>query len=405
MLRRCYRPVVVALTPVSPHTRSGGVRGGGGERGYIACMTLAQRRQAPSSAPPLTIASVPSGHVYVRHLSPVDGRGAVRLPDPAPGNPDRPAGATWWPPVMLDPEWARQADFDVFHLHFGFDACAPEQLERLTRVLRGRGKPFVFTVHDLRNPHHSDRRLHDEQLDVLVEAADALITLTPGAAREIESRWGRTPLVVPHPHVVDLPTMTRALEVRPLWRHRPFRVGLHLKSLRANMDPMRLLPTLVDTVAGLDDAVLQVNCHRDVLDPDGARRDSALSDWLRGEATAKRLELHVHDFFSDDDLWAYLASLDLSVLPYTFGTHSGWLEACRDLQTTVLAPTCGYYADQGPVLTYTNDGDDFDADSLRDAVVRAHAERPRWGATLDERTAQRPEVARVHEELYRELSR
>ena len=23
---------------------------------------------------------------------------------------------------MLDPEWARTADFDVFHLHFGFDA-------------------------------------------------------------------------------------------------------------------------------------------------------------------------------------------------------------------------------------------------------------------------------------------
>ena len=133
--------------------------------------------------------------------------------------------------------------------------------------------------------------------------------------------------------------MTRALEVRPLWRDRPFRVGLHLKSLRANMDPMRILPTLVDTVAGLDDAVLQVNCHRDILDADGARRDAELSAWLRGEAAAGRLELEVHDYFSDDDLWAYLASLDLSVLPYTFGTHSGWLEACRDLQTTVLAPS------------------------------------------------------------------
>ena len=65
----------------------------------------------------------------------------------------------------------------------------------------------------------------------------------------------------------------------------------------------------------------------------------------------------MHDYFSDEDLWAYLASLDLSVLPYTFGTHSGWLEACRDLQTTVLAPSCGYYAEQGPVLSYTNDGD------------------------------------------------
>jgi hypothetical protein len=306
---------------------------------------------------------------------------------------------------MLDTKWAREADFDVFHLHFGFDACTPEHLDKLTRVLRGRGKPFVFTMHDLRNPHHEDRALHDAQLDVLVPAADALITLTPGAAHEIAERWGREALVVPHPHVVDLPTMTHALNVRPKWRHLPFRVGLHLKSLRANMDPMRILPTLVETVGGLDDAVLQVNCHRDVLDPDGARRDQELSRWLRHEAAEGRLELQVHDYFTDEDLWAYLSSLDLSVLPYTFGTHSGWLEACRVLQTTVLAPSCGFYAEQGPILSYTNDEDTFDADSLRDAVVRAYTERPRLGATLDERTAQRREVARAHEDLYRTVSR
>jgi hypothetical protein len=368
-------------------------------------MSIAHSREQAAATRPLTVASVPSGHVYVRHLAPVDGSGAVRLPDPDPAQPDRAAGATWWPPVMLDPEWARRADLDVFHLHFGFDACPPERLQELTRVLRERGKPFVFTVHDLRNPHHDDRRLHDAQLDVLVPAADAVVTLTPGAAREIHRRWGRTAEVIPHPHVVDLPTMTRALDVRPRWRHRPFRVGLHLKSLRANMDPMRILPTLVETVAELDDAVLQVNCHRDILDAGGARHDQELSDRLHAEAAAGRIELAVHDYFSDDDLWVYLSSLDLSVLPYTFGTHSGWLEACRDLQTTVLAPSCGFYAEQGPCLSYVNDEDDFDAGSLRDAVVQAHAERPRLGATLDERTAQRRAVASAHEELYRTVSR
>ena len=46
------------------------------------------------------------------------GDGVVRLPDPDPADPERPAGATWWPPVMLDPEWARTADFDVFRLRY-----------------------------------------------------------------------------------------------------------------------------------------------------------------------------------------------------------------------------------------------------------------------------------------------
>ena len=59
----------------------------------------------------------------------------------------------------------------------------------------------------------------------------------------------------------------------------------------------------------------------------------------------------MHDYFSDDELWDYLHALDVSVLPYRFGTHSGWLEACHDLGTTVVAPTCGFYAEQRPCLT------------------------------------------------------
>jgi hypothetical protein len=86
--------------------------------------------------------------VYVRHLAdPADRRSVVRLADPIPAGQGRARGQ-WWP------------------------------------------------------PHHRDRRDHDAQLDVLIPAADGLITLTAGAAAEIESRWGRQPLVLPHPHVV-----------------------------------------------------------------------------------------------------------------------------------------------------------------------------------------------------------
>ncbi|HET6693747.1 MAG TPA: hypothetical protein VFG97_05550, partial [Pedococcus sp.] len=86
--------------------------------------------EAPAASPVprprtgrLVIASVPANHVYVRHLAPEDGSGPVRLPDPTP-----PGAATtqqWWPPVMLDAAWVEAHDFDVFHLHFGFDARSP----------------------------------------------------------------------------------------------------------------------------------------------------------------------------------------------------------------------------------------------------------------------------------------
>ncbi len=357
---------------------------------------------SPSLQRTLTVASVPAGHVYVRHLSAPGGRSVRRLRDPDPGGTSSTA-QRWWPPVMLRPEWAAAAEFDIFHLHFGFDATTPEQLDVLTRTLRQRGKPLVFTAHDLRNPHHSERALHDEQLDVLVPAADGLITLTAGAASEISERWGRTATVVPHPHVVDLRTVSALRAQRSSVPQDTFRVGLHVKSLRASMDPKRLMSTLVATVRDLDGAVLQVNGHNDVLKPGGARYDAELATLLDTEHRLGALELHVHDYLTDLELWTYLASLDVSVLPYRFGTHSGWLEACRDLQTTVVAPTCGHFADQGPVLSYVHDESQFDAESLRAAVTRAYVERPQLGADVGDRRRQRREIDESHDNLYRSL--
>lgn len=347
----------------------------------------------------MTVASVPSGHVYVRHLAPETGPGPRRLPDPRPKG--RPADSqVWWPPAMLEADWVREHDFDLLHLHFGFDARSPEQLAELVRALRETGRPLVQTVHDLRNPHHEDRTLHDAQLDVLVPAADELVTLTRGAAAEIERRWGRTATVVPHPHVVDLRTMAVAQDARARRRTDAFRVGLHVKSLRAGMAPMTILPALVETVAALPGAVLQVDAHHDVMDDDGARRDDRLATYLRGLERDGLVDLRVHDYFTDAELWAYLSSLDASVLPYRFGTHSGWLEACRDLGTTVVAPTCGYYADQGPVLSYVHAEESYDADTLAQAVRTAYETRPRLGASIDERRRQRAEVAAAHDRVY-----
>ncbi|WP_297779788.1 glycosyltransferase family 1 protein, partial [Aeromicrobium sp.] len=259
-----------------------------------------------------------------------DGVRVERLEDPPP---DRrtPTGAPWWPPPMLEPSWveATHREFDVFHVQFGFDARSPEELAGLVRTLRRHDKPLVYTVHDLRNPHHLDRSDHDAQLDVLIPAADALVTLTEGAADEVERRWDRRPLVLPHPHVVDTTTMDRlhAAGRRP----GPFRFGLHLKSLRASMAPHDVLPVLARAVGDLPDAVLQVNVHRDVVEAGGEHHEPALVALLRDlDGT---VDVRVHDYFDDDGLFDHLASLDVSVLPYRFGTHSGWLEACRDLGT------------------------------------------------------------------------
>ncbi|MFE9933652.1 glycosyltransferase family 1 protein [Streptomyces sp. NPDC005533] len=345
----------------------------------------------------IRVASVPAGHVYVRHCSAPEPDGVRRLRDPRPlGAPS--TSQHWWPPVMLDPDWVRAhlEDFDVYHLHFGFDAQSPAQLTALVDVLRRHGKPLVYTVHDLRNPHQPDPTSHDAALDVIIPAADHLVTLTPGAAGSIRSRWNRTATVLPHPHVVDLPRLARP---RP---HRDrFRVGVHAKSLRPNMAVLPVVRVLADAVAELQDAELHVNLHREVTEPASRAYAPQLLTTLEELARRNRLTLTVHDYFGDEDLFDYLASLDLSVLPYRFGTHSGWLEACHDLGTAVAAPDCGFYAQQRPCLTYGHtQRAGLDEESLREAVRTAYEERQAPRATVQQRTQEREELAAAHRALY-----
>lgn len=361
-------------------------------------------RRTPTPASKLIrVASVPAEHVYVRHLDLVGDRASVvRLMDPAPLVDEADAGQ-WWPPTMLTPRWVQMhhQDFDVFHIQFGFDAQEPAHLASVVEELRRHGKPLVYTVHDLRNPHHADPQAHDAHLDILIPQADKLITLTSGAADAVQQRWGRQPQVIAHPHVVDIDRMRAPIE-RADDR---FVVGIHAKSVRASMNPLAVIEALMPLTAQLPDLHLQVNIHHDVFDSAGTRHDRSLVKFLSAAAAGSAIDLSVHDCFTDDELWDYLQSLDVSVLPYRFGTHSGWLEACYDLGTTVVAPTCGYFSEQRPCLSYVHDEDHFDAESLRAAVTRAYHERPTWRANPVQRAAERAEIAQAHLELYESVLR
>jgi Glycosyltransferase Family 4 len=355
-----------------------------------------------TSVPVIRVASVPADHVYVRHLGDPRGRdGVVRLDDPVP--PGSGVGpAQWWPPVMLSPSWVldHRGEFDVFHIQFGFDAQEAGHLHALAQALRSAGKPLVYTVHDLRNPHHADRCAHDGHLDVLIPQADALVTLTAGAAAEVQARWGCRPVVLPHPHVVELDRIPAGRRAGT-----GFVVGVHAKSVRASMAPVPVIRALAEVVPVLPGGRLQVNVHRDVFDADGLRHDPGLASYLRAAASRSEIDLRVHDCLSDEQLWAYLESLDVSVLPYRFGTHSGWLEACHDLGTTVIAPSCGYFSEQRPCLTYRHEESGLDAGSLRDAVLEAYRRRPRWQARAGDRLRERVAISATHRRLYEQLLR
>jgi beta-1,4-mannosyltransferase len=340
----------------------------------------------------IRVASVPASHPYVHHIADPHGRdGVVRLADPTD---------PWWPPAALDPDWVdrHHRRFDLVHVHFGFDALEPATLAKVCDRLDAHAKALVVTVHDLRNPHHPSGELHEQQLGVLVGRAAVVLTLTDGAAAAIRTQFGREAFVVPHPHIVELDDMRSRQRVTT---EPSMVVGLHLKSLRPNMEP-RVVAAAAEAVRQVPGARLRIDVHLDVAEPGGARHRSDVMAVVRALEDEGVVDLHTHDYFDDGEFVDYLASLRASILPYRFGTHSGWLEACRDLGVTVVAPDCGFYGDQGPTLEFVcNERDGFDARSCTAAVASALTLPPPDPIGWDERLAQRVELARSHRDAYR----
>ncbi|WP_422743126.1 glycosyltransferase family 1 protein [Mycobacterium sp. WMMD1722] len=293
----------------------------------------------------IAVASVPAAHPYVRTITDPDS--VVLLDDP------RPVGATlpgqWWPPRLLEPDYlAGHADrFDVLHVHFGYDSTPPAVLREVIAVLNAGRTPLVVTVHDLHNPHFADPREHLARLDVLIPAADAVVTLTAGAADAIADRWGRRATVVAHPHVLALDAVGAPRPVRTV----PV-VAVHAKSLRANIDPLPVLEVLLAAEEPAWRLRLDVDddAHR-------SARAGVLPPQRLDDLRARGVEVRVHPRFTDAQLQQYLTEIDALVLPYRFGTHSGWVEAGHDAGVAVIVPRCGYLHEQhgDPSYEYRTD--------------------------------------------------
>lgn len=349
------------------------------ERLGLVCRVEGQWRPAR----PRRILSVPSTHPYVE---------AVRPPGAEAVAGDRIAG--WEPdPALTTTGLARLGDaIDVIHLHFGYEHLSVAELGRWLDAVRVRKLPLIVTVHDLRNPHLHSNEHHEEQLRLLLAAAAEVITLTPGAAAEIRRRFGRPARVIAHPSLLD------TADPRPATV--PGLVVLHLKGLRANVGPLG--PLVRAALAGAAEAGgwLRVDLHPEVAAADSVAEIHALAG--RG-----RLELRVHDRFSDEALIDYLSRAQVSVLPYRFGTHSGWLELCRDLGTSVVVPDCGYYAEQWPAaISYRhNETAGLDEESLAAAVAAALRRGESVPADAQARAIERTRIRAEHARVYAEAGR
>lgn len=366
-------------------------------------MSPTRRRRRATAAwegrPTIRVATLPGRGLYARHLSHPEGIDGVHHVTVGQAGAPR-------PPSALDPAWlaAHLDEVDVVHAIAPPASLPPEELAQAVAAIKDSGTPLVFTAYHLRDPHGGAADRYAEQLDVLVPAADAVVTLTETAAAELRRRWDVEARVLPHPHAVDF---VRMRQLRPRFGAR-FKVGVHLGNLRTAVDPAGLLEALADAVDAVEGGYLVATVNDAAADRGSASYDPVrlrqVEDAVRGVGT-----VHVSRPLSEPSLWDYLFSLELCVLPGLRGSHSIWPEACYDLGTQLALPGDTHAAGQQESHGFDllDDGCSPDPASVVSAVKEAASVHRSDGALRADplaRWQQRVDLAEALRALYASLT-
>ncbi|AKK01993.1 glycosyltransferase [Corynebacterium epidermidicanis] len=318
----------------------------------------------------MSILSIPANHPYpqaVMRMSP------PALPEPEP----------WWPHPAFEPEWWEHHNPEIVHVHFGFEHLDRPQMHEFLKVLRARRIPLVVTVHDIDNPHLADQSAFHELLRLLLADAARILTLTTAARDRLVSEFqvpARSVDVVPHPAIVSPSYVPDPLPAPE------YPAAVFLKSLRANTSTE--LQFYSEFAARQP---LTVFVHADQCD----------HPLVQSLAKVPGITLISHAPMNDATLHHTIARCQVVLLPYIRGTHSGWLEMCRDLGAYVLAPNVGCYlsqADDPRAVREYPVGDGGRAGEIAAELVTL----PRLVFQGD-RVAQARDVEKLHAEMYHEL--
>ncbi|WP_116450872.1 glycosyltransferase [Blastococcus litoris] len=323
---------------------------------------------------PVRVATIPFGNPYVDAVLPPD---VVRVGSSGELSP--------WLDVTFLTEHA--AEVDVLHLHTGAADVAAMAVQCWAETVRRLGIPLVVTVHRVGAGTGCPRDpAVDAHLEAVLSTAEVVFTLTRGAADEIAERFGRTAIVVAHPSV--------AIPDPELGSERGL-VGLRLGRISSAVpDPGALVR------AALSGAVSGGGRLRVLVD---AVDEPWIGSAVRKLAAAGDLELVVH---SAEDRPAQLQQLHVAVLAEACGSHSRELEVCRDVGTRVVAPSCGWFADQwSDVVSFGNhEQGRLDPVSLTAAIGAALARPMSRPADRQWRDEQRTAIRQVHADVYAQVA-
>jgi hypothetical protein len=172
---------------------------------------------------------------------------------------------------------------------------------------------------------------------------------------------------------------------------------------------------LVNWAYALADVDASLTILTRALDPqtlrDPSLRVPEILDFARARRDRVRVVMRAHP--TDDDVRTFMREVDVLMLPYTFGTHSGQLELAYDTGSLALASDVGHLREQAAVtrwdgvewFTWSDGVEPLYGRRFVEALARVDA-RARAGWDADPtavgafRAAEHEQLLRAYSEIY-----
>lgn len=255
--------------------------------------------------------------------------------------------------------------FDLLHIH-SVELTPLETLHMALERCKRDKKGIVLTVHDTKPVFSQDSVAHNIALKMCVEAGAQTSTLTKGAQKEIESDLGiASSNITVIPHGAVLPVDDHKWHLGRQSNDSLTCIFGMYGGFRPNRD---LLTPSVNIAFGLPELDAKLVILTRAISPIEVRQNEEMRMLIQLANSSKRIDLRIFPFPSDNQIAEFLLGVDILIMPYRWGTHSGQLELAFDLGVVPVISDVGYYCDQyeelkeiveQPVWFNWSDGNEF----------------------------------------------
>jgi hypothetical protein len=254
--------------------------------------------------------------------------------------------------------------FDILHIH-SVELTSTETIQQVLDRCQRTKKGIVFTIHDVRPMFSTDQKKYNKTLKIIAKTGARLITLTCGAQMEIVKTLNIEPLsvnVIPHGFVLP-PKDDR-------WqRQKKIESSVCSFGMYGGFRPNReILTPAINIAYGIFEKEINLTFLTRAISPIEIFNNEEVNKFVELALLKNHITLRLYPFPSDDQIFDFMSEIDILIMAYRWGTHSGQLELAFDLGVIPIISNVGYYYDQyeihkdfvrKPIIFNWSDGQQF----------------------------------------------